>query len=123
MFKQHKAEVIFIAMYICHLPTVFESVPRKQNYKQIYFWQQIFWRILMPAECLESFLSMAMNAREKEIRVPFIPLERDPFTLTFLYFLSPLAEKTFKNVYKHQEFRYPALRSLGVYNLWEEMTF
>lgn len=77
----------------------------------------------MLAECLESFLLMAMNAREKEIRVPFIPLERDLFTLTSPYFLSPLAEKTFKNVCKHQEFRYPALRSLGVYEVWEEMTF
>lgn len=63
---------------------------------------------------------MATNEKEKEIKEPFIPLERDLFPLTFLYFLSALAEKTFKNVYKYQEFPYPfTLRSLGVYKLWD----
>jgi len=64
---------------------------------------------------------MATNATEKEIKEPFIPLERDLFPLTFLHFLwSALAEKTFKNVYKHQEFPCPfTLRSLGGYKLWD----
>lgn len=121
VFKQHKAEVIFIGMYACHLPTIFESVPHKQNYKQISFWQQrIFWPILLPAECLESLKLMATNAREKEIKEPFISIERDLFPLAFLYFLSALVEKTFKNVYKHQDFPCPfILPSLGVYKLWD----
>lgn len=108
-------------MCICHSPSVFESMPHKQNYKQIYFWQQrIFWPILLPAECLESFKLMAANAREREIKELFIPLERDLFPLAFRCFLSALAEETLKNAYKHQEFPYSfTLWSLGVYKLWD----
>lgn len=49
---------------------------------------------------------MAANAREREIKELFIPLERDLFPLAFRCFLSALAEETLKNAYKHQEFPY-----------------
>lgn len=69
----------------------------KQNCNQIYFWQQgIFWPILLPAECLESFKLMATSKEKRKSKSHLFPQKETYFSSHFCIFYWLWLRKHFK---------------------------
>lgn len=76
----------------------------KQNCDQIYFWQQgIFWPILLPAECLESFKLMATSEEKRKSKSHY-SLRKRPISLNISVFSTCFGWENILKCYKHQEF-------------------